>query len=147
MRTYVPYPNFTASVTTFDLVTLRSQSEDVIQILRILHEVADVEKPERWAKHPEIIKWRGHEPHLCAYGFELAQTDGGVFDLEDRVAWHMDCATSGEYTLEPPDWWGHTDYHVAEQAALLRLDLEHYVNHFEGVRLDTPPAWMLKSRG
>lgn len=156
METFVPYPSLEDSVKTYNLTASRVVQRAILNILESLHETRQqsVRLPD---SHPEMVKWRGHEPFLCQYGYVLLehiQNDVTVPPIsvsatarmreryESRLAWHLDCATSGEYNMTPPDWWGYTDSHVAEQAALLRFDYIWFHRFFEGVDLRTPPLWM-----
>lgn len=152
METYLPYPSLDDSVRTYERFVLARVRRSIPRILDIIHEVEGITQPPY---HPEIERWRGHEPFLCEYGFvvdrvfkeEVSKLTRPIVSeyYSDRLSYHLECATAGEYTMVAPPWWGRVDIHIADQSALLRLDFDHYNNFFEGVSLTIPPFWMHKN--
>lgn len=144
MKTYLPYPNFAASVEVYDAETLRYVKSSVLNLLEILHETdLATDSDER---HPEILKWKFSEVKLCEFAFELSKyNDGSVSEASysGRISYHMQCASDGEFSMSPPSWWGEIDFHKAEQAELLRSNYPHYSQHFKGVSLLNLPGWAI----
>jgi hypothetical protein len=85
--------------------------------------------------------WRGFEPQLCEYGITVCEEwiGRGYRDgTKGKIEWHLDMATSGEYTMEKPPWFGNPDFHRSHQSNLLRKDPAHYGQYFKGVPDDLP---------
>lgn len=133
--------------------SLMHMKVSIPKILGVLHET--LVDSHIYEGHPEVTKWRGHEPFLCEYGFVLYDHmrafpgAAGAVGPEWRadVAWHLESATSGSYSLAAPDWFGVSDFHLGEKSALLRIHTAHYHNHFQGVPLDVPEFWTRGKHG
>lgn len=153
METFLPYANLTDSVATYERFVLSRVRRSIPRILDVLHEVEGAPQP---VNHPEIERWRDHEPFLCEFGFivnarfaEICRNipqyvETSLQHYSNRISYHLECATSGEFTMEAPKWWGVQAVHDADKAALLRLEYDHYSNYFEGVALSLPPHWMVR---
>lgn len=141
MQTFLPYPDFAESAAALDRQRLGKQRVEVVQILNVLHQVDD---KTGWANHPVMKMWRGHEPQLCEYGIEICEewTRRGYEDnCQAKIEWHLDCATSGDFTMEKPKWFGDVEFHLSHQSNLLRKDPEWYGKIFVGIPSDLPYIW------
>jgi hypothetical protein len=135
VQTFLPYADYIRSAKVLDRQRLGKQRVEVLQIMNALHEVGAVAgKPIPWANHPATRMWRGYEPQLCEYGIVMC---------EEWISreWHLDMATSGEYTLDKPPWFGDKAFHLSHQSNLLRKMPEHYRPFFGDVPDDLPYIW------
>jgi len=133
MQTWLPYPDFQESAHALDLATLGIQREHVLAVLDVLHDSSTSifhGAPDRL-----VNMWRGHEPQLCEYGLVIAEeyqrrmaTDNKILNDLD---WHLDCATSGEFSMDKPKWFGDIDFHNAHKSALLRTNPAFYRDKFD----------------
>ena len=142
MQTFLPYADYQRSAQVLDRQRLGKQRVEVLQIMNALHEVNAVPgKSIPWGNHPVTRMWRGHEPQLCEYGITMCEEwirRGYRDSTKAKLEWHLDMATSGEYTLDKPSWFGDTAFHRAHQSNLLRKDRELYGQFFVGVPDDLP---------
>ena len=139
MQTFLPYPSYSESAAVLDNKRLGKQRVEVLQILNVLHEIKT-----GWQSHPAVRMWRGHEPQLCEYGLVICEEwkrRGFQDTCAEKIQWHLECATSGDYSLAPPSWLGDVEFHRAHQSNLLRKDPEHYGKHFPGVPDDLEYIW------
>lgn len=141
MQTFLPFPNFEDSAACLDRQRLGKQRVEVVQILNVLHEVTT----SGWVNHPAVKMWRGYEPQLAEYGLAVCEewVKRGYLDNKCglKIAWHLECATSGDFTMNKPPWFGNIDFHLSHQSNLLRKDPEHYGKYFPGVPDDLPYVW------
>jgi hypothetical protein len=145
VQTWLPYPSFQDSVKVLDISTLSAQRLDVLCILDVIHQSNTAGVSDEPAAPARLVAmWEGYEPQLCEYGIEVCEEwarrgyepDGTQSNLE----WHLDMATSGEYTLEKPPWFGDIQVHHAHQSALLRKFPDHYSVYFD-VADDLEMVW------
>lgn len=157
MQTYLPYPNFTACVASYDIPTLRSVQATVLTLLENLHVTDESEEIDQ--AHPEILRWLGFEAQLAEFGMILGEENNykleesiqrGKYTLKsylDFIRYHLECATGGEFSMDHPVGWGEIDFHDAEQSALLRLNYPYYVQKFPGVSPLVTPWWVQRIHG
>ena len=141
LQTWLPYPNYAESAHVLDTKRLSKQRTNVLEILDVLHEV---NQQSKFYEHPVIEMWRGYEPQLCEYGLVVCEeykSRGHLEKCSARVSWHLDCATSGEFTMNKPPWFGHPGIHVSHRSALLRKDPDYYWRFFSGIPDDLPMIW------
>lgn len=152
METLLPYPSLIESVNILEGDELDATVAAVITVLNVLHETLTEEELEAYDGHPEVYKWRGHEPALAELGMlalsRLADLDGKDDLLMERaeeenetLSWHLRTACSGEYNLELPKWFGDIRFHQAEQAKLVRRRPEVYRKTFPTIDLTVIPVW------
>lgn len=152
MQTFLPFPSLVDSINTLQGDELDATVLAVTTVLNVLHETLSPEILDAYDGHPEVIKWRGHEPALAELGMtastRLAHLDGLDDLLMERaeqefalLEWHMRSATSGEYTLQMPDWFGNITFHQSEQAKLVRRNPEVYRPLFPTIDMKVAPVW------
>ena len=142
IQTFLPLPDFAESARVLDLRRLGNQRVEVVQILNIIHEI---DGKTGWANHPAVRMWRGHEPQLCEYGIVICDewTARGYTDnaCKDQIEQHLDWATSGDFSMAKPTWFGDPDFHLAHQSNLIRKNPTHYGRLWPGVRDDLEYIW------
>lgn len=138
MNTFLPLADFRKSAEVLDPRRLNKQRLEVVQMLDALHELTPAEggwAPKSVASHPATLMWRGHEPALAEYGLTMCEVwiERGYHSshkCEDRLRFHLDAATSGEFSMEKPYWFGEVNFHLMHQAVLLRKDPAWYRQYF-----------------
>lgn len=142
MQTFLPYPDYELSAKSLDNRRLNKQRVEVLQILNVLHQVND--SGAGWRNHPAVKMWRGYEPQLCEYGLVMCEEwirRGYSDSVKEKLEWHLDCATAGEFTLEKPWWFGDQDFHLSHRSNLLRKDPDHYGKIFGDIPNNLPYKW------
>ena len=154
MQIWLPLPSFTDSVRTLSDEHLRRVRIDVIKLMDSFHEVQESELPtslrpaHRVYEYDPLYKmWHGYEMQLCEYGLEACEeyahrpsTEEEAFNFYEMISHHLDWATGEESDMGKPNWFGDVDVHLSHQAALARLDPDHYMKYFK-VDLGIPLVW------
>lgn len=145
MNTWLPYPDYLESARVLDPATLVDQPNQVLAILDVIHE-SDT-SIYRGAPDQVVNMWRDHEAQLCEYGLTMVEQclQGpseftNLARVKENLEWHLDCATSGEYSMDKPKWFGDLDFHDSHKAALLRTMPEFYRDKFD-VDRTLPLIW------
>lgn len=129
---YLPYSDFTKSTLSLDSLTLLHQVDEIISVLEVCHET-EVEVAH--VNRSLLAAWNGFEPQLCQLGLlsmeALRQRKLDETGKWKRAVWHLECATSGNYTLAKPSWVGDEAIHTSHQSILLQLDPMHYRKYFK----------------
>ena len=151
MQTFLPYPDFEASVRALDSKRLGKQRVEVIQIVRAL-----TTPGYGWKHHPAVLMWKGHEEALGRYGLvccevwlELGFGDTCAATISadlktagvSRIRTEAELATVGAL----PGWLGDEDFHRSHKSALIRKDPQFYAPRFAGVPDDLPYVWPVRS--
>ncbi len=133
MQTFLPYPDFAASVATLDTPRLGKQRVETLQILRALS------FPDYgWRNHPAVLMWRGRRPALVAYGL------AGVAEWRRRGFGDSTAAQIAEFAPEVvgrtqdelaqadllPSWLGTEQLHRSHQSRLVAKDPDFYAARF-----------------
>lgn len=141
MQILIPIPDFIESSGTFNNEHLQQQLHNISLAMNAIHEVSHL--PLR--NNPFVKSWTGHEPQLCEYGITLGEEciarrlrSAAVKDDYENLEWHLGNATSGDFSLEKPEWFGNVEIHDSHKAFLLRMDLAHYKVHFDPTLSDLP---------
>jgi hypothetical protein len=127
MQTFLPFPNFTASVALLDRQRLGKQRVENLQILKALKVGGGLHGG--WTKHPASRMWEGYELALLKYQ-EATCNEWVVNRGYKDTCWQksLDCFTEdeikdyymGDYVMPP--WFGDKDFHKAHASNLLRKD-------------------------
>jgi len=151
VQTFLPFPDFEASVRALDPKRLGKQRVETIQVVRAL-----TRPGYGWANHPAVLMWRGFEEALGRYGFtccavwvELGFGDTCELTIatdlrEAGVAHVRSQAELADAGLLPP-WLGDADLHRSHQSSLVRKDPDHYRPLFPDVPDDLPYVWPVRS--
>ena len=130
MQTFLPYPDFAASLRALDYRRLGKQRVECVQLLNALRG-----KTKGWANHPAAKMWRGYEPALEHY-MNLAIKEWVSRGYNNT----MPFAKVGS-TPDLPEWFGDDAFHRAHQSNLLRKDPVYYGPKFPGVPDNLPYIW------
>lgn len=129
MQTFLPFPDFAASVRALDRSRLGKQRVETLQILRAL------QLPEYgWQNHPAVLMWRGRVPALVGYGLaavaawtEQQRPDSTAAQIAEfapgTAGWSQD-RLAGAGLL--PSWLGLPELHRSHRSRLLAKDPEFY---------------------
>lgn len=142
MQTFLPYPDFVESAGVLDNKRLGRQRMEVIEILDILHEVHN--PTEGWRNHPSVQMWRKYEVSLCEFGLIVCEewkARGNKDTAIPKLEAHLDWATSGNYRMEKPPWFGNQEFHLGQKAHLIRLDPDFYWPKFPKISPNFPRVW------
>ena len=144
MQTLLPLPSFKQTASCLSDRDLKQQQIDVCELMDTFHDVEDP-KPRGWPiDHPVIDMWIGHEPQLCEYGLEMCEewkARGHESEHFEQLIWHLECATSGDFLLTKPRWFGDMKFHNSHQSLLLRNNKEHYQQFFPNTSSTIPVVW------
>jgi hypothetical protein len=144
VQTFLPYPDFAASVAVLDTPRLGKQRVETLQILRALT------LPEYgWRNHPAVLMWRGRIPALVRYGLASVQQwrrRGFPDSTADQIReFAPEAAGLGQSDLQArgllPSWVGDDRLHRSHQSRLLAKDPAHYRRFFPDVPDDLEYYW------
>jgi hypothetical protein len=115
MQTFLPYPNFAASMKVLDMRRLGKQRVEALQILNAL-----CGQSKGWVNHPATRMWRGYQPALRLYLREsilewVRRGYSNGMDIPDY-----------DPAPEMPPWLGRADIHASHRSNLLRKDPAWY---------------------
>lgn len=119
MQSFLPYPDFAKSAKCLDRLRLGKQRIEVLQILNT------IAYGSRWANHPAVNMWRGHEHYLIAYGVAVCKewiSRGYQDTCYEKIAAFGKIFPEGDYPL----FIGDEAFHSAHRAALLAKNYAHY---------------------
>lgn len=132
MQTFLPYPDFEASVRALDKRRLGKQRVEAYQILRI-HLYPG--QARGWVNHPATLMWKGYVDALKLY-YNLCVVEWQRRGCTNRMLLYP--------TVEQPEmpWWmGIPEFHLGHQSNLIRKDPDYYGPLFPGVPPDLPYWW------
>lgn len=143
VQVWLPLPSFKDSLRTLSNDHLRKQRVDVIRLMDAFHEVQESELPKEYRARvyptDAIYRmWQGYEMQLCEYGLQACEewknrvhsNDSHEPDFYKMISDHLDWATGEDSDMGKPNWFGDVDVHLSHQAALTRLDPDHYRKFF-----------------
>jgi hypothetical protein len=122
MQTFLPYPNFSATAKVLDYKRLGKERIEAIQILNTL-----TGSSNGWINHPAVKMWRGYEPALLMYLFDIMD--------EWKIRGYRNDACEVHYErlkrIIPeksvkPHWLGSKEFHASHRSNLLRKDPIYY---------------------
>lgn len=143
MQTFMPYPDFHASVHILDDKRLGKQRVEVKQLLIALGcSVGDHpgNLQSSWAHHPCAEMWRGHEWALAMYG-AAACGEWIRRGFNDSLQYQFSRVADMFKTKTMPRWMGWITFHVSHQSNLVRKNKEFYGPLFPGVPDNLPYIW------
>lgn len=144
MQTFLPYPDFVASVRSLDSPRLGKQRVETLQILRAL------QFPEYgWANHPAVRMWSHRVPALVFYGLASAQewidrgnadtTFGSIAEFAPEVVGLSQQELADRDLL--PSWVGSHELHESHRSKLLGKDPAYYAHFADGTRPGLEYFW------
>lgn len=115
-----PFANQHESAKVMDTNCRMSTVHSAVQVATVLHQTSDL-VDKKLLRHPTVRFWRGYEVFMLGYAMTLLDYQGSLDNTEVvekmmsemsvQLARHLDLATTDEYTLEPPKFWGHELFH------------------------------------
>lgn len=144
METLVPHPDFDM---TADSLMRQDRAECLVtalSVLAVLHELENT-NIEQVRRLPVVRMWRGHEVFLYKYGTALNDAQGGSNAARRQrvLDQHLDWATSGSFSMDPPRWLGDKLLHDAHQAELVRRNPDRYGPKYPLIDATVPLFWPL----
>ena len=128
-------------------------------VYNIHHQVNGADKTP-FAKHPVVAMWGENLPFLSTYAFVVIEKmreyadhmlqakasthadylrQSGVLDTaEEKISWHLSCATQGPFSMEKPDWLGKPLVHEGYKAMLFRIEPDHYAKVLPSINQYAP---------
>lgn len=139
---FLPYPDYQKTAAALAEVTLNHEIFAICELMECVHQT---ERSQEVDVDSRLLSaWQGHEVSLIELGLtcldEFAKR-GKQLLIRERMAWHMDCATSGEFSMEKPAWVGDDDIHTSHKAKLIRDVPEYYLEKFPGVDANLSVVW------
>jgi len=130
MQTFLPYPDFVASMRVLDMRRLGKQRVEAYQILNTITGISS-----GWKNHPAVKMWVGYEESLKHY------TNAAIIEWKRRGYKN----TMKTYDVDPqcarPPWIGDESLHISHQSNLVRKFPEHYQRYFPEVTNNLPYYW------
>lgn len=142
MQTFMPLPDFAASVRTLDRQRLGKQRVETMQLMQ------GFVFGSAWVNHPAAVMWRGHECELMLYQYYTVQAwqrlgyNDTCLEKTFRLHDHR-CPTMRSW----PWWYRNKEFHRSHQSNLIRKNPEHYGSLFPDVPEDLPYLWPTETRG
>jgi len=132
VQTFLPYPDFRASLECLDYRRLGKQRVEARTILNILEGRT---AGRGWRNHPAVLMWRGYESALRLYlNLSIAEWTGRGFRNQ------MLPEPVDPTSVIPPWWLGREEFHASHRSALLRKAPEHY-GRFGWLEAPDLPYW------
>lgn len=146
MQTFLPYPDFTASVALLDRQRLGKQRVETLQILKALKTGGGLHGG--WARHPASRMWEGYELALLNYQEATCYEWVTIRGYKD-TCWEKSKAFFTEEELqqyengdyEMPEWFGDENFHEAHRSNLVRKAPEIYFPYFSTTPDDLEYIW------
>jgi hypothetical protein len=148
VQTFLPYPDFAASVAVLDPKRLGKQRVEALQVLRALTRAT-----YGWKRHPAVRMWVGHPEGVAAYGMAAclewvarggADTVAGTIGVDLAEAGLPSVPRTQEELARAgalPAWLGDERVHRSHRAALVRKDPAFYGALFPEVDPELPYFW------
>lgn len=137
MQTFMPYPDFRASLECLDPQRLNKQGVEAYQVLRQLLGLSS-----GWSHHPAVKMWSGSERALLEYAMiarELWISSGGTDNMIP------DLWTIEEFLIQlpssKPSWMGFAEFHDSHKSNLKRKLPGWYGLLWPWISDDLPYVW------
>lgn len=109
MQTFLPLPDFQASLESLDYRRLGKQRVEAMQIVNVLSGLST----RGWVNHPAVKMWRRNVPALMLY-HDLAIKEWIKRGYKNT----MKLYEVPREAVVLPEWFGDMDFHVSHQANL-----------------------------
>ncbi len=138
MQTFLPYKDFARSAKVLDRQRLGKQRVEGLQILRCLLGIGSL----RWANHPAVKMWKGHELYLAKYVITICN-EWIARGYKDTVKAKVEQLAIIEpmRSYLPPLWLGDRAFHHSHQSNLIRKLPAHYRQYFPTISSHLPYVW------
>lgn len=138
MQTFLPYADFKESAAVLDRERLGKQRVETLQILYALT------LGSGWVHHPVTKMWRGYEPALVQYGFDICDewiSRGYKDTVRQKLESILSSLPSQDIVL--PHWLGDIELHQSHRSNLLRKDSVFYSQYGWTEPNDLEYKWIL----
>ena len=143
MQILLPYPDYEQTANALTPSILRHQVMDIITTLSVIHETA--RNLPMYEGHPSVMAWEGYAPQLAHFGLvcvEALQVRSlQAAKYRESLDWHLDTATSGEYSMDKPAWFGSPKLHRSHKSVLIRIDPLKYRRIWPSVPANLPEVF------
>lgn len=128
MQTFLPLPDFKASVRALDMRRLCKQRSETKIILAIIEGeektsvpgIVEISTKKAWSNHPATRMWRGYSQALRLYQRET------ITEWVNRgYKNNMELPEITNKIVYPP-WFGDYDFHASHRSNLLRKNPDFY---------------------
>jgi hypothetical protein len=137
MQTFLPYPDFSESLSCLDYRRLGKQRVEAIQIRNVLTGNVKPTKTGKiaWSNHPAVLMWTGYVDALTEY-------------MNTAIRCWVEKGYNNNMTILPvkdsfdlPHWLGDEQFHASHRANLLRKDLKFYSQYGWKENPEMPYYW------
>ena len=119
MQTFLPFPDFDASVRVLDRQRLGKQRVETLQIIKAL-----TQPGYGWQNHPAVKMWRGHLFQLLDYQHAVCSEWVNVRGFKDTcLDKSIDVVMSSDWYTQlddDPFWLGNDALHASHRSNLVR---------------------------
>lgn len=143
MQIFLPYPDFESSAGVFSYTTMMDQCTAILRTLNTLHDVEGTEDM-RQTDERVLEMWETYEPQLCEYALVLVaewERRNMLGSYREQFERHLEWATSGDFVMQKPEWFGDPTLHMSHKAALIRMEPDFYAPLFPGVDQNMQMVW------
>ena len=116
MQTFLPFPDFVASLAGLDRQRLGKQRVETHMIIEILRG-----KASEWSSHPAVTMWRGFEGALTEY-YNESLKQWAFRGYQNKLLQPIFTSRWSGY----PSWFGLNEFHASHRSNLLRKLPEWY---------------------
>ena len=137
MQTFLPYKSFVKSAKVLDNKRLGKQRVECYQILKALSD------PEYgWQNHPAVKMWRGREPALIQYGYQICREwiSRGFKDTCEYKITLFARKYPVSIKTKMPDWLNR-EFVRSHRSNLIRKNQEYYGKIWKNVPNNLPYVW------
>lgn len=138
MQTFLPVPSFEESAKILDYRRLGKQRVEGLMILRIFDG-----QESKWANHPAVRMWRGHEHWLQSYTLSMCN-EWISRGYKDTIVPEILAYNFPVFPLSFPKWIGNEKFHESHQSNLVRKLPGHYRTFFPDVPDNLPYFWPIE---
>jgi len=134
MQTFLPYPDFRASLDCLDNKRLGKQRVEALQLINALERGGGA-----WHNHPACQMWKGCIPALKYY-HDLSIVIWRARGFENNMPFLF----KKERYRNTPSWLGNPAFHASHRSNLLRKNPVHYGQFGWTEPHDLPYVWPSK---
>ena len=140
MQTFITYKSFRDTAKSLDNKRLGKQRVECYQILKALSD------PEYgWQNHPAVKMWRGWEPALIQYGYEICREwiSRGFNDTCELKITQFSKKYPVPTIVEVPNWLN-DEFIRRHRSNLIRKMPEYYSKQWSNISADLEYIWPIK---
>lgn len=137
---YVPFPDWLLTAQCLDDPTIEIEIDNIVNLLENLNETEAAQPVDDRL----VEAWRGYETQLAQLGLVCCdEVEARLHQnpRRTRLSWHLECVTSGEFSMDMPPWVGSHEVHRSHQSQLIALNPLVYAPLFPGVPDNLEVVW------